>query len=58
MTARVDAEIVSQPDCWERAIESATKHADVLPAAGSRVAVMWRQARDSRFFVGLTPSSE
>ena len=40
MTARVDAEIASQPDCWERAIESAGKHADVLPAAGSRVAVI------------------
>ena len=40
MTARVDAEIASQPDCWERAIESAGKHADVLPAAGARVAVI------------------
>jgi CRISPR-associated protein Cas5a/b/c len=40
MTARVDAEIASQPECWERAIESAGKHADVLPAVGSRVAVI------------------
>jgi fructoselysine-6-P-deglycase FrlB-like protein len=40
MTARVDAEIASQPDCWERATESAGKHADVLPAAGARVAVI------------------
>lgn len=40
MTARVDAEIASQPDCWERAIESAGKQADVLPAAGARVAVI------------------
>jgi fructoselysine-6-P-deglycase FrlB-like protein len=40
MTARVDVEIASQPDCWERAIESGGKHADVLPAAGARVAVI------------------
>ncbi len=40
MTARVDAEIASQPDCWEQAIESAGKRADVLPAAGARVAVI------------------
>jgi fructoselysine-6-P-deglycase FrlB-like protein len=40
MTARVDAEISSQPDCWERAVESAGKHAEMLPPAGSRVAVI------------------
>ena len=33
-------EIVSQPDCWERAAEAATEHARVLPRPAERVAVL------------------
>jgi fructoselysine-6-P-deglycase FrlB-like protein len=40
MTARVDAEIASQPDCWERAIGAAGEHAHVLPKAGAPIAVI------------------
>jgi fructoselysine-6-P-deglycase FrlB-like protein len=40
MTSRVDTEIASQPDCWERAITAAGDHARVLPPDRSRVAVI------------------
>lgn len=33
-------EIVSQPDCWQRAAEAATEHARVLPRPAERVAVL------------------
>lgn len=33
------AEIASQPDCWQRALESAAASAKVLPGPGERVAV-------------------
>lgn len=37
---RTEAEIASQPDCWRRAAAMAPTVADVLPAAGERVAVV------------------
>jgi CRISPR-associated protein Cas5a/b/c len=40
MTSHVDAEIASQPECWEQAMASAQVPESVLPAAGSRVAVI------------------
>jgi fructoselysine-6-P-deglycase FrlB-like protein len=33
------AEIASQPDCWERALQSGDEAAKVLPSSGERVAV-------------------
>jgi fructoselysine-6-P-deglycase FrlB-like protein len=33
------AEIASQPDCWERALQSSDEAAKVLPGSGERVAV-------------------
>jgi fructoselysine-6-P-deglycase FrlB-like protein len=36
----VQAEIASQPDCWERALQSAAEAAGILPGRGERVAVV------------------
>jgi fructoselysine-6-P-deglycase FrlB-like protein len=36
----VQAEIASQPDCWERALQSADEAAGILPGRGERVAVV------------------
>ncbi|WNF00180.1 SIS domain-containing protein [Streptomyces luomodiensis] len=33
-------EIASQPECWERAVSEAPRHAKALPAPGERVAVI------------------
>ncbi|WP_329124455.1 SIS domain-containing protein [Streptomyces sp. NBC_01465] len=33
-------ELSSQPECWERAAALAVEHADALPAAGERVAIV------------------
>ncbi|GAA4885173.1 sugar isomerase [Kitasatospora terrestris] len=40
MTAFIEAEIASQPDCWRRGAELAAASRGVLPAAGERVAVV------------------
>lgn len=40
MSRRVEEELASQPDCWQRAADSASGHAGALPAAGERVAVI------------------
>ncbi|MGW2590801.1 SIS domain-containing protein [Streptomyces sp. NPDC001515] len=36
----VEIETASQPECWRRAAQLAPGHADVLPAAGERIAVV------------------
>ena len=36
----MQAEIASQPDCWERALQSADEAARILPGRGERVAVV------------------
>ena len=36
----MQAEIASQPDCWERALQSADEAAGILPGRGERVAVV------------------
>lgn len=36
----MQAEIASQPDCWERALRSAAEAAEILPGRGERVAVV------------------
>lgn len=40
MTTHTEAEIASQPECWERAIALAPSVAGALPAHGERVAVV------------------
>lgn len=40
MRSHVEEELASQPDCWARAADAASGYADVLPAAGERVAVI------------------
>ncbi len=40
MRSHVEEELASQPDCWARAADAAPGYADVLPAAGERVAVI------------------
>ena len=49
MTRFATAEIVSQPDCWERAADAAGAYRAVLPAAGERVAVV---GCGSSWFIG------
>ena len=36
----VEEELASQPQCWQRAADSVSRYADVLPASGDRVAVV------------------
>ncbi|MFF4029706.1 SIS domain-containing protein [Streptomyces sviceus] len=36
----VEDELTSQPECWTRAASKAARHADALPAAGERVALV------------------
>lgn len=36
----VEEELASQPQCWQRAADSVSRYADVLPAPGDRVAVV------------------
>ncbi|NEA98633.1 SIS domain-containing protein [Streptomyces sp. SID13726] len=36
----VEDELTSQPECWTRAATEAARHANVLPAAGERVAIV------------------
>ncbi|MEU0191025.1 sugar isomerase [Streptomyces afghaniensis] len=36
----VEDELTSQPECWTRAASQAADHAEVLPAAGERVAIV------------------
>lgn len=40
MSGRVEEELSTQPDCWQRAADSAPDHAGALPAPGDRVAVI------------------